>query len=142
MAWKAGNWPQHRSAGRASWRRASVQVALPPLIAILATVLTTLVCILHCHLLLAVSLAPTPPASTTVAGTTIFICHSPQEATDSAPAPINPALLRALHEGAPTPLVGLLLAPLLVARLRSSPPRPHAAPRAAPEPPPPRLAHS
>jgi hypothetical protein len=119
-------------------KRPSRLLLLLPLGAVLLTLLSTALCILHCHLFLLPQTAPPETTLIVFSSDAALICHPfGDEASDPLP-PLDAGTLRALSEAAPT-LVGLLLTVLVckpTLSLRSIPLKPLAT--LAPEPPPPR----
>jgi hypothetical protein len=121
--------------------RARAVAAALLLSAIATTLLTTLLCIVHCHLWQPAHIEPVPGAVLVASEQGIFICHMPADPASSShapPAPLDAASLQALFQ-LTLASVGALL--LLAARSSSLPlegaqlyHRLHD----APEPPPPR----
>jgi hypothetical protein len=128
-----------RHARQQAQRPARLVLLLLPGVMLL-TLLSTALCILHCHLFLLPYTAP--PATTVIvfASDAALICHTPTGETSAPLAPLDAGTLRALSEAAPL-LAGLLLLPILLCGpalpLHSAPLRPLTS--LAPEPPPPRF---
>jgi hypothetical protein len=111
------------------------------LLAVLATFLSTLICIAHCHTTLQIRQATTSTSTAIVSPghDGLFICHSPGGETPAAPVSINIDALRALYE--PAPADGLLFLTSTTVMLLPLATLPPVAPQTSPAPdtPPPRI---
>jgi hypothetical protein len=127
-----------RSARQQAERPTRLVLLLPG--AMLLTLLSTALCILHCHLFLLPRTAPPETTLIVFSSDAALICHTPTGDTSAPLTPLDAGTLRALSEAAPT-LASLLLLPLLVCGpalpRRHTPLRPLTS--LAPEPPPPRF---
>lgn len=107
-------------------------------LALLASLGSVVLCILHCHLLLFA--APSvPPTSVLFHGQRITICHTTGDHSAPVPSPIDYQGVRAISDFAPAPASSLPLLLLCVALLPASSRRRLPLAEPAPEPPPPRM---
>jgi hypothetical protein len=118
--------------------RVRVCAAMLVLTAVLATFLSTLLCVLHCHTTLQIRTL-SQAAIAAPGSNTLFICHSPGGELPAAPVPINIDALQALYKLAPAD--GVLFSPSPHITLLPLATLPPAAPQANPTPdtPPPRV---
>jgi hypothetical protein len=119
-------------------KRPSRLLLLLPLGAVLLTLLSTALCILHCHLFLLPQTAPPETTLIVFSSDAALICHMPGGEIPAPLPPLDAGTLRALSEAAPT-LASALLAILVCG---PAPVLQHARLKPlttlAPEPPPPR----
>jgi hypothetical protein len=126
--------PTHRQAAQP--RRFVLAL---PLAAVLLMLLSTCICILHCHTFITLRTATPTTTLIVFSPDAAIVCHTPAGEVPALPAPLDAGALRALSEAAPT-LAGLLLLTLLVHSPAELSPAAPLKPLTslAPEPPPPR----